>query len=374
MRVVHIVAGIGRSQGGPAYTAPSLVAGLRSDGVDAELWSLLHSDDPPLPGVEARLFHGTGDWLSRKLALSTGLLSALRQEAGSTRQTIFHSHGLWLAPNVHAGETARAFRRPLVVSPRGMLAPAALAFSPARKKLFWILAQRHAYGRAAFWHATSESEAQDIRHFGVTAPIKVIPNGVDIPEPALLVRKEPVILFVGRLHPKKGLPSLLEAWKLVQEDFPDWRLRIVGPSEAGHDDQLRRKAERLGLLRISVEEPLYGADKSLALAQASLFILPTINENFGVAVAEALAAETPAIVTRGAPWSGLQTHQCGWWVEHTVKDIAAALRMGMEVEGPERQAMGKRGRAWMERDFSWRKIARDMHDAYKSISSRQSVQ
>ena len=146
--------------------------------------------------------------------------------------------------------------------------------------------------------------------------------------------------------------------------IPGWRLKIVGPPEAGHDDELRALAMALGLTRVSIEGPIYGDAKTVAYREADLFVLPTLNENFGLTVAEALAAGTPAISTKGAPWSGLESEGCGWWIDHGVEPLAAALAHAMALPREALKAMGDKGREWMARDFSWDRVAHDMLGVY----------
>jgi glycosyltransferase involved in cell wall biosynthesis len=281
---------------------------------------------------------------------------------------LIHNHGLWLMPNVRSGTAAAGGRTPLVISPRGMLAPAALAFSRVRKRAFWALLQGPAVRGASCIHATSEQEYEEIRSFGLANPVAIIANGVDFPElppePTGVPATERVVLSLGRIHPKKGLARLVHAWSKVEAACPGWRLKIVGPSEAGHYDELRALAMAFGLTRVSVEGPIYGDAKTTAYREADVFVLPTLNENFGLTIAEALAAGTPAISTKGAPWGGLESEGCGWWIDHGVEPLAAALAQAMALPREALKAMGDKGREWMVRDFSWDRVAHDMLDVY----------
>jgi glycosyltransferase involved in cell wall biosynthesis len=333
------------------------------------------ADDAALPNVEADLCRH--DYANvpvvRKLRASRSLRSLLSSIVPDA--ALVHVHGIWLMPNVQAGEIAHRCGRPLVVSPRGMLASEALKFSRILKVIFWKLLQEGAYANAALWHATSDAEAEEIRAFGVRAPIAVIPNGIDVPasmnahcRSATTDQRERTVLFLGRVHPKKNLTSLVEAWALVSAEFPDWRLRIVGPDENGHAGELRNLADRLGARRVSVEPAVFDSLKSEALSDATIFVLPTLNENFGIAVAEALGASVPAIVTKGAPWSGLQAERCGWWIDHGVGPLAEALRTSMRMAPVDLREMGERGCAWMRRDFGWDRIAHDMLAVYGWIT------
>src|SRR5262249_30544183 len=150
-------------------------------------------------------------------------------------------------------------------------------------------------------------------------PVAIIPNGMDLPElparPTAGPPAERIVLSLGRIHPKKGLPRLIHAWSKLEAGYPGWRLKIVGPPEVGHDNELRALTSALGLTRVSVEGPIYGDAKTAAYQEADVFVLSTLNENFGLTVPEALAAGTPAISTKGAPWSGLEEEGCGWWID-----------------------------------------------------------
>jgi glycosyltransferase involved in cell wall biosynthesis len=268
-------------------------------------------------------------------------------------------------PNVYPGRAARRHGAPLVLSPRGMLGAAALAFSARQKRLFWRLAQSRAVAPVRCFHATSEAELADIRAFGLTAPVAVIPNGIDLPATLPEAPRAREVLHLGRIHPKKGIDRLLAAWALVAAEFPDWRLRIVGPSEGGHAEDLEALAARLSLGEsVRFDGPLYGADKQAAYRRAALFVLPTRHENFGMVVAEALALGTPVISTQGAPWQGLEREGCGWWIDHGPETMAVALRDALARPPEVLAAMGARGRDWMARDFGWEGIAMRMAEVY----------
>jgi glycosyltransferase involved in cell wall biosynthesis len=166
------------------------------------------------------------------------------------------------------------------------------------------------------------------------------------------------VLYLGRLHPKKSVDMLIEAWgRVTAQRRAGWRLRIVGPNENGCGDFLKRLAASHTLAEVVVEPPIYGHSKLDAYRRADLFVLPTRNENFGITVAEALAAGTPAISTQGAPWAGLETERCGWWPPHGVESMTAMLGTALAMPTDELRAMGERGRAWMAREFSWDVVA-----------------
>ena len=344
-------------------------------GAEARLLSVAGADgcDIAVDDVGGRCF--PRDWarvpMVRDLRCSSGLARALHELA--PKADVIHNHGLWLMPNVDAGRAALLARKPFIVAPRGMLAPAALAFSRLKKRIVWALLQGDVVRRASCIHATSEQEHDEIRDFGLKNPIAIIPNGIDLPErghvrfPRTAAGR--IVLSLGRIHPKKGLDRLVRAWAKVEAAHPDWRLRIVGPDELGHASELVALAAELKTQRVSVEKSVAGDAKIAAYRQADLFVLPTLNENFAITVAEALAAGTPVIATKGAPWRGLQREGCGWWIDHGVEPLVAALAKAMAMRREALQEMGAKGRAWMARDFSWDRVARDMLDVYRWLAS-----
>jgi glycosyltransferase involved in cell wall biosynthesis len=374
MRAVHVIAGLDPAHGGPSYTVPRLCRALALAGAEARLLSVAEAEGRDIaPGAEGACCFPC-DWLRvpvvAGLRCSSGLARSLRELA--PKADVIHNHGLWLMPNVDAGRAALFARKPFIVAPRGMLAPAALAFSRIKKRVVWAMLQGEVVRGAACIHATSEQEHDEIRDFGLNNPVAIVPNGIDLPEPATpstpSTTAHRILLSLGRIHPKKGLDRLVRAWATVEAAHPDWRLRIVGPDELGHAGELVALAAELKTRHVSVEKSVSGEAKIAAYQQADLFVLPTLNENFAITVAEALAAGTPVIATKGAPWRALQHERCGWWIDHGVEPLAAALANAMVMTRGELQAMGAKGRAWMARDFSWDRVARDMLDVYRWLA------
>lgn len=350
---------------------PALAAALAGNRTVVRLRSVEASESivTYADGVERYAHPLSKNLLGEALRASPKLESALATDASAG--AILHTHGLWLMPNVYPAWVKKRLRGSvtLVHSPRGMLGRAALKISAWKKRPFWWLLQRSALEAADCLHATASSEFEEIREMGLKNPVAIISNGVDLPDLASMQRprtSDDAVLSLGRIHPKKGLDRLVCAWARVEHDFPSWKLRIVGPAELGHDKELAALARSMGLQRVSIEGPIYGAEEKLAAYRsADLFVLSTLNENFAMTVAEALAAEVPVISTKGAPWAGLERERCGWWIDHGVEPLAVALREAMTIEREERYAMGARGRAWMERDFGWDRIACDMLEVYR---------
>lgn len=237
-----------------------------------------------------------------------------------------------------------------------------------QKRVFWWLMQERALRGASCFHATAEHEYADIRGRGFTQPVCIIPNGVDVPP--LQRRAEgdrQRLLFLGRVHPIKGVAHLLRAWQPIERRFTSWDLDIVGPGQASYVDEMKALASELHLERVSFRGPLYGEAKLAALRNANLFVLPTLSENFGMAVAEALGAGVPAIVTRAAPWGSLEREGAGWWIEVGVDPLVGCLEKALQQLPHDLAEKGRLGREWMLRDYSWAKIGEEFKKVYRWI-------
>jgi glycosyltransferase involved in cell wall biosynthesis len=304
----------------------------------------------------------------RRLGRSPAMHRWLRERAQGRSMDLLHNNGLWMMPNVYPGCVARRYSVPLVVSPRGTLAEWAFRRGSSVKRVFWPFMQQPALAVTTCFHATGESEYEDIRRMGFRQAVAVVPNGIDIP-PSKEARGAMLrtLLFLGRVHPIKGLDLLLRAWQVVSPRFPEWRLRIVGPDDRGYHPRMQSLAAQLRLERLEFCGPLYGDSKLEAYREADLFVLPTHSESFGMAVAEALAAGTPAIVSKGAPWNGLGSHGAGWWIDMGLDPLVACLEKALRCSPGELRAMGERGRMWMEEDFCWLRIGEMMARTYRWI-------
>jgi glycosyltransferase involved in cell wall biosynthesis len=361
--MIHVIPAVSEEASGPSYSVPRLCESLIAAGADVELAALERpSTRSPLPFLKT-FPPGLGPV---RLGRSPKLRRWLDEQVASGGIDILHNHSLWMMPNVYPGIACRQGPCKLVVSPRGTLSRWALRRRAVQKRVFWRLLQERAVRAAACLHATAESEYEDIRRMGFRQPLCILPNGVDLP-PLNRASGEGrrQLLFLGRVHPQKGVEVLLRAWHAVAPRFPEWELRIVGPGELGHVADLRALSERLRLQRIEFSGPLYGEDKVNAYRHAALFVLPTFSENFGMAVAESLATGTPVIVTQAAPWAGLAEHRAGWWIETGLDPLIACLEQALSRPAACLEEMGRAGHAWMQRDFSWTRIGHQFLQTYR---------
>lgn len=287
-------------------------------------------------------------------------------EAAKNR-TVLHDNGLWLPFNHVVLGCAHEADVPIIISPRGMLASWSLNAKSWRKKAAWQLYQKADLSRAKVLHATAQSEADEFRACGLTQPIAVIPNGVVIPDLLRVATEPPPLrraLFLSRLHPKKGVEVLLQSWSQARPK--GWKLEIVGDGEPDYVRQLEALVRELGMGQdVTFLGPLHGPQKEECFQRCELFVLPSFNENFGIAIAEAMAHALPVITTRSTPWKSLEEHSAGWWVETGVLSITAALTDATSRGSSELKEMGSRGRAAVASNFAWSKVAMEMLSVYQ---------
>lgn len=368
-----MVPSISEEASGPSYSVPRLCESLIERGEHVTLAALAWSSkDRSLPYLKT--FPMSPLWPHR-LGASRAMHRWLDAIATAEKPTILHNHGMWQLNSLYPAWAARRAHGSckFVASTRGALSDWAMHQGSSTKRLFWPLLQRRALRDAACLHATAVAEYMDIRRMGFRQPVAIIPNGMDVQAPKLGDAERMngrTLLFLGRIHPVKGLDMLLPAWARVQPRFPGWRLVIAGDDKgyctsSGYLGEMRQLANNVGAEHITFAGQITGQGKWEAYRGAELFVLPSRSENFGVAVAEALATGTPAIVTRGAPWRGLETHHAGWWVDATIDAIAAALADAMSRPREDLAAMGERGREWVRAEFGWDEIARKMAMTYR---------
>lgn len=301
----------------------------------------------------------------KSLGASIDMRRWLSGEVKSENLELIHVHSLWRMACLYPSKHAKNLSIKFVVSPRGTLSPQALKYSSFSKKIFSKLLQTPAFDSVAGFHATSFQEYCDIRNYGFRQPIAIIPNGIsDLQITEEDHRKCNQVLFVGRIHPIKGIENLLKAWSMIQHYFVDWELIIAGPGEDKYIAELKNLARKLKLKRYKFLGPVYGADKQKLYLKSRITVLPTLSENFGMVVAESLSAGTPVIVTKGAPWEKIVSEDAGWWIDIGAEPLAETLNHALNLSKIELSSKGKNGQDWMSREFSWEAVANDMKSFY----------
>ena len=303
---------------------------------------------------------------------------ALRDAVLAAAPELVHLHGLWRSPTRITLRLA-ATGLPLVIAPHGMLDPGALAISRQRKQLVWRLWERRALQAARCLHALCPAEAAAIRALLPQVPIALIPNGVELPQaseappPAappwagVIPAGEPVLLFLGRFHRKKGLEPLLSAWQAVALAAARHRfwLALVGYGDEGALAKRVAQAQGRGeLQRLRVFGPMFGAEKAGALAAATAFVLPSFSEGLPMAALEAMAYQRPCLLSTACNLPEAFAAGAAIPAEPEPAALAVALERCFHLSAAERTAMGHAGQALVRERFSWPKVAAQTRELY----------
>src|SRR6266404_4915264 len=377
MKVVVTIATLNPQHGGPARTVPALCQALVRHGAEVEMVTIAErgrgAASLETAGFNATVIE-TGATRYQPRSWAAQFKDALSNALRGKKDVVLCDVGLWLPSNHFAAQVAAQTQTPFVISPRGMLSGQALQFAKLKKRLAWIAYQKSDMKRAQVLHATSENEAKDFRQRGLTQPIAIVPNGVEVPVQLLLRptshESSRTLLFLSRLHQMKGLKDLVRAWAQVRP--PHWRVVLAGPDEDGHRSEVESLIASLNLQ--SDFEFAGRADdetKWKLLSNADLFVLPSYSESFGLAIAEALAAEVPVITTRATPWSELESNQCGWWIETGVAALANSLAEATNKTAAELREMGERGRKLVLEKYSWDIVAERMLSIFEWLIERR---
>jgi len=379
LKILHTIAGVWSGTGGPVASVTSLCRELASRGHEV---CLLTGEGPLHPAVEKLADHvrvrlaRLGPY--RLAHWSKEFRRACREEARWA--DIVHDHGVWLYTDWSSAGAAAEAARPLVRSPRGMLSPWALSRSKLRKRLLWALIERRLFAGAAVVHATSELEEREIKSLGLACRVAVVPNGIDTEveyalERVLAARDAEAfgsgsrrrIVFLSRLHPKKGLDLLQEAWATFPGDLPA-ELLIAGAGDEDCVADLRSWIERQPGPPVRYLGPVHGDEKLRLLASAWAFVLPSRSENYGMAVAEALACGTPVLTTTETPWKELPARGCGWIVPPRAPELIVALREALAVGENAHTGMRERARLYIEAEHSLRATGARFEAIYSDLA------
>lgn len=366
MNLIHIIHSIDNPATGPSNSVGGLCRALQARGQTIRLATL---DWEPLKEHDSFILRFPAGWGPRRLGASPKLYEWLRAQAADGADLVMHGHNMWMMTGIYPSRVRRKFPDTrLVFSPRGALSTYSLSIGSRVKPLFWSALMRPALMAADCLHATSVAEAQDMLQLGLHRPIAIIPNVVEMPSETLRPAQDTrIAMYLGRLHPEKGLETLLDAWASLGPEHDGWKLHLVGPDPVGYRTVLEAKVAELGLQSVVFMDAVAGQKKWQALSQAEFLVLPSPSENFGMVVAEALACAVPVATTKGTPWAELPKKGAGWYCEATVGGIASAIGQAMATPWAERRAMGARGRAWIQAEFGRSTIVERYEQTYQWV-------
>jgi len=374
MKLCHIVPSLEEKHGGPSRSVRALCAALAKHGHSVEL--LTTAVDAPRGGlsieVSARFHIRTFRrcW-PRRICRCPGLAQAIQESAAD----IVHHHALWLRTLGYAAQHSKRRRVPLVISPRGMMSTWAWGHHGWRKTLARTFIHPRALECATAWHATSLEERDDIRARGFDQFVCISPNGVSTPSATARADARAVwsqlcpelvpdrtALFYGRFHQKKRVIELIDSW--LENAPAAWTLLMVGVPEQYTPAELEAYVARAGAAgRVRAFD---GSGRPAPYSIASLFLLPSHSENFGLVIAESMANGIPVLVTDTTPWHEVNDRKCGWCVPWS--EFGKALRNATSLPASELQMMGEAAEKFVGDHYTWDNTVRSLEECYAKIA------
>lgn len=381
MKVLTFITSLSIDGGGPSRSVPMLVKGLAEIGVDITLMTIRseNMNTHALDGTPAKfkvLEQGFSQQDLEKYILSEGF-------------DLIQMQSIWDIPYHKLAKVAQKHHIPYIITPRGMLEPWSLKQKWWKKKLALMLYQMRDLKRASCIFTTAEMEAKHVRELGINTSISVIPNGIATDGYVCRssidgVKKQ--ILFLSRIHVKKGIELLIDAFYNLIVEFPDWYVVIVGNGESQYIESLKERIRNLGLEnQIKILPPVFGDAKTKLYQESSLFCLPSFSENFGMVIAEAMSCGVPSITTNGTPWQLLngdvatmgvsydilrEAKRTGWCIDLSVENLEKTLKEAMTVDFSELYEMGQRGSKLINESFNYRSVAAKTKSLYEWIVSK----
>lgn len=362
MKVIHYIPSIDRYSGGTAMYMQLLAEEL---GKLVELYVVSHFSENDLQMKNCRV-HDLPHW--KKMY---ALKHEWRKLLLDFNPDIVHINCCWIPSCAFIQRWTQRWGYKVVLTPHGMLEPWIMMRHYYTRKLPALcLYQKTVIIKSNYLHATANSEKENLLKLGYNRKIEVIANGIDVDKVVMKTswERKKEILFLSRIHVKKGIAFLIEAVAVLKKELRGYKINIAGEGEESYIYELKQMACKLGVSNyIHFIGGVYGNRKWKLFRNADLFVLPTHSENFGIVVAEALACGTPVMTTKGTPWSELETENCGWWTEIGAEPTIDALRAFLQLSTDELEKMGRNGRQLVESKYSSKKVAEDMVNLYKKI-------
>ena len=361
MKILSFVSSIDLSSGGPSRSVPMLVKGLAELGVDITLMTI-HSENMNIHALE-------GTTAKLKVLEPSFSQKEIAQYLRDEKFHLIQIQSMWDLPYHKVMVEARKQGIPYIVTPRGMLEPWSLSQKKWKKKLAWWIYQRNDVQKAACVFTTAKMEANHVSELGITTFKSVIPNGIETDAYPCktsidVVKKQ--VLFLSRVHVKKGIELLFEVWKLIHPDYADWQLLVIGNGEAEYIHSLENRVETLGLKdSVKILPPVFGDAKIKVYQESALFCLPSYSENFGMVIAEAMSCGTPVITTTNCPWNILNDTKTGWCIDLSVENIESTLREALAMSPVDLYEMGQKASKMIYDNFDYRCVTRNTLRLYE---------
>ena len=363
MKIIHYIPSIDRMAGGISTYMQVLAKPL---GTMAEVHIMTHASENPLSMENCKVHD-----IPRYRPFSGVWKKAVVDLLDSVRPDIVHVNCCWTPDCAMIQRLAQKRGYKVVLTPHGMLEPWII------KRHYWtrkvpalLLYQKAAVRKADCIQSTAESERDNLLKLGYNTNIKVVRLGIDAEgiEMKRSWKKTRQILFLSRVHVKKGINFLIEAAAALRSELQGYKILVAGEGDADYVAEMKRMIADNGLQDIvQLVGGVYGDEKWRLFQTSDFFVLPTHSENFGLAIAESLASGTPVITTVGTPWNDLNDSNSGAWIEIGTQPLVETLRRFLALSDEELEAMGRNGRKLIEEKYSANVMAEEMMEVYKDL-------
>ncbi len=382
MKVLHVAASLSPKWGGPTMVIQGLTEALVKRGVIITIFAPFRKGEECVvpKGVDVKLFPQSVFaklWRNHSFTLAKQLKKALKEF------DILHIHEIWHHSHFSAYNAAKFFGIPFVITIHGELEPWSLNYKKLKKRIYANLIQRRILREAKAIHAITNKEVESIRNFGVDNKIVVVGNGIDIeafrssfPKQKLLeyypeLKSKKIILFLGRLHPNKGLDILIRAFRRVVESYPETHLLIAGPDENGYQKHIAKLLAEENVAKcVTFAGILIGEKKLTALSGADLFILPSYSEGFSISILEAMASGLPVIITKQCNFPEVEKSNAGIVINPRIDELADAMTK-LIGSNEIMKEMGENGKKLVGEKYNWKIISEKMFYLYQEILAKE---
>lgn len=367
MKILQTIAGFGAKSGGTSTCTYDLVYALNQLNCQTDILTLEPNDPTDhLMGVSEQWIKALPYDGKTPFGYSHNIVHYLN----TTDYDLYHTNGLWMYCNHITASLARKKGKPYVITPHGMLYPQALARSAWKKKLMMHLCFDKDIRAANCIHATCMQEMKYYRDLGYKNPVAVIANPMPLPkyiDDIKPERSKKRIGFLGRLHPRKNVKGLIEAWASLGKATKNAELYIMGKGDETYEAYLKELVVTLGLTNVVFAGFVNGREKFEKLATLTALFVPSDFENFGMIITEALIVKTPVMASLGTPWEELNTRRCGWWVNNDIHTLSQTMEEVFSLSDEELLAMGERGKQLVLEKYSSIQVATQMKQLYEWI-------
>jgi glycosyltransferase involved in cell wall biosynthesis len=390
MRILFVIPSVGSVYGGPSKTVIDLAQALERRGVTVDIVTTNANGaellDVPLhqwltkPGYRVQYFPyiSLGDY-----KWSTTFANWLFRHV--CNYDVVHSNAIFSLSNAPAHWACQWHKVPYLMTPHGMLEPWALSYKAWKKQLYYRLIERPALNQSTAIQTLASPEADHIRKLQLNSPMVVIPNGIhrqsfeSLPSTDLFYQHfshtqgQTLILFLGRIDPKKGLDLLAPAFAQVQAQFPNIHLIVAGPDNTGFLPTAQAYFADAGCASaVTFTGMLSGELKQAALSSANIYVAPSYSEGFSMSVLEGMASGLPCVITDGCNFPEAATAQAAHVVAIDSKSIAYALLTCLQ-DPISAKAMGDRARTFIFENYTWDKIAGNLVQVYQAIVNQEPI-